>query len=106
MSTAGFTTLWEFTVPPGRQSEFEAHYGPEGDGVRLFRRATGYLGSELLQDRADPQRYLTVDRWTSPEAWRAFRDRFATEYERLDRELEGLAAREAPLGEYRPAGGG
>ena len=78
MNTAGFTTLWEFTVPPGRQSEFEAHYGPEGDWVRLFRRATGYLGSELLQDRADPQRYLTVDRWTSPEAWRAFRDAILT----------------------------
>ncbi len=106
MSAAGFTTLWEFTVLPARQAEFESHYGPEGDWVRLFRRGTGYLGSELLQDRANPQRYLTIDRWESIEAWRAFRSHFAEDYERLDREFEGLASREAALGECAPAGGG
>ena len=104
MAAAGFTTLWEFRVSPARQAEFESRYGPEGDWVRLFRRATGYLGSELLQDRADPLRYLTVDRWQSLEAWRSFRSRFAADYERLDREFERLATHEAALGEYRPAG--
>ena len=105
MSAAGFTTLWEFTVLPARLAEFESHYGPEGDWVRLFRRGTGYLGSELLQDRANSLRYLTIDRWEIIEAWRAFRSRFAEEYERLDREFEGLASREAALGECAPAGG-
>ena len=106
MAAAGFTTLWEFTVLPARQAEFESHYGIDGDWVRLFRRGTGYLGSELLQDRANSLRYLTIDRWESIEAWRAFRSRFAQEYEQLDRELEGLASREAALGEYMPTGGG
>ena len=105
MAGAGFTTLWEFTVDPARQAEFESHYGPEGEWTALFRRAEGYLGSELLQDRANPLRYLTVDRWQSLEAWRAFLSRFAADYERLDRQFEGLASREAPLGEYAPAGG-
>ena len=106
MAAAAFTVLWEFTVLPARQAEFESRYGAEGDWVRLFRRGTGYLGSELLQDRVNPLRYLTIDRWESLEAWRAFRSRFAGEYERLDREFEGLANREAALGEYAPAGGG
>jgi heme-degrading monooxygenase HmoA len=106
MPAAGFTTLWEFTVLPTRQAEFESHYGTEGDWVRLFRRGSGYLGSELLQDRRNSLRYLTIDRWESIEAWRAFRSRFAEDYERLDRELEGLASREAALGDYAPAGGG
>jgi len=100
MAAAGFTALWEFTVEPARRAEFESHYGPEGDWSALFSRAEGYLGSELLQDRTNPLRYLTVDRWESFEAWRAFRSRFAAEYERLDSRLEGLASREAPLGEY------
>lgn len=104
MAAAGFTTIWEFTVPAARQSEFESRYGPEGDWTRLFRRGAGYLGSELLQDRAHPQRYLTVDRWESLEAWREFRSLFAADYDRLDLELEGLAAREVPLGEYRLPG--
>jgi quinol monooxygenase YgiN len=104
MAAAGYTSLWEFTVPPARQAEFEAHYGPGGAWVSLFRHVAGYLGSELLQDCKDPQRYLTVDRWESIEAWRAFRSRFAADYERLDRELEGIASHESALGDYRPAG--
>ena len=103
---AGFTTLWEFTVPSSRQPEFEARYGPDGDWARLFRRAPGYLGTELLRDRSDPARYVTVDRWESIEAWLAFRRRFGAEYESLDRECAGLTAHEAPLGEYASADAG
>jgi len=105
MAAAGYATLWEFAVAPAKRAQFETHYGPDGTWARLFRRANGYLGSELLQDRSDPLRYLTIDRWESREAWQAFRREHGTEYERLDREFEGLTTREAPLGEYAPAGG-
>lgn len=104
MTAARYATLWEFVIAPSKQAEFEAHYGPDGTWARLFRRASGYAGSELLRDRADPLRYLTIDRWESREAWQAFRREHATEYESLDREFEGLTTREAPLGEYAPAG--
>jgi heme-degrading monooxygenase HmoA len=97
---AGYAALWEFSVRPGRQAEFESGYGPEGAWALLFRRARGYLGTELLRDRADPLRYVTIDRWESADAFRAFRDAFAAEYAQLDREFEALTAREAPLGEY------
>ena len=100
MAAAGYATLWEFVVAPAKQAEFEAHYGPDGTWARLFRRAPGYVGSELLRDRADPLRYLTIDRWESRDAWQAFRSGYSADYERLDREFEGLTAREAPLGEY------
>ena len=103
---AGYATLWEFTVAAARQAEFEAHYGPDGTWARLFRRADGYVGTELLRDRGDPLRYLTIDRWESREAFLAFRRAHGAEYERLDSEFEGLTMREAPLGEYAPAGGG
>jgi heme-degrading monooxygenase HmoA len=102
MSAAGFTMLWEFTVQPARQAEFESHYGPDGTWARLFRRAGGYLGSELLRDAANPLRYLTIDCWESAVAWQAFRREFGADYERLDREFEGLTARESPLGQYTP----
>ena len=104
MAAAGYVTLWEFAVAPAKLAEFEAHYGPDGTWARLFRRAPGYAGSELLRDRADTLRYLTIDRWESREAWQACRREHATEYERLDRGFEGLTTREAPLGEYAPAG--
>ena len=104
MPDSGYATLWTFSVQPDRKAEFEFHYGPEGTWVRLFRRAPGYLGSVLLQDRADAHRYVTIDRWESREAWQAFRQHFASEYERLDREFEGMTTAEAPLGEFTPAG--
>jgi heme-degrading monooxygenase HmoA len=104
MAGKGYATIWTFTVQADRKAEFEFHYGPEGTWVRLFRRATGYLGSELLHDRADAQRYVTIDRWESREAWQAFRQQFAADYERLDREFEQLTTAESPLGEFTPAG--
>ena len=105
MAGAGYATLWEFIVTAARQAEFEAHYGPDGTWARLFRLADGYLGTELLRDRGNSLRYLTIDRWESREAFEAFRRAHGAEYERLDREFEGLTTREAPLGEYAPAGG-
>lgn len=102
MTGEGFTTLWEFTVRPARLAEFESHYGPAGTWARLFGRARGYLGSELLRDAANPLRYLTIDRWESAAAWQAFRREFGADYERLDREFEGLTTRETPLGQYTP----
>jgi len=43
----------EFRPRSGREEAFEAAYGPAG---------RDYLGSELLKDRSDPARSLTVDR--------------------------------------------
>jgi heme-degrading monooxygenase HmoA len=100
MAERTFARLWEFSVVPLRQAEFERHYGPDGSWVQLFRRAPGYLGTELLHDRADSLRYVTIDRWQSAEDWQAFRLRFSEQYEALDRRCEELTAREAPLGEY------
>ena len=40
---ASIVHVWEFQVRPGRESEFESHYGPDGTWARLFRSAEGYL---------------------------------------------------------------
>ena len=64
MAGAGFVTLWEFRVAPGRQAEFERNYGPGGPWIPLFRRAPGYLGSELLQDNAVDEAKAELERAT------------------------------------------
>jgi len=98
--TGVYIYLWEFLVQPSRQAEFERHYAPDGSWTALFRQAPGYLGTQLLHDRSNHLRYVTIDRWTGVEAYRAFRAQFATQHEALDRQCEGLTTREAPLGEY------
>jgi heme-degrading monooxygenase HmoA len=106
---AGHYALWEFIVQPARQVDFLRHYAPGGTWAELFRQAPGYLGTELLQDRTNPLRYLTIDRWADLDSYRAFRAQYQTEYQALDRACEGLTTQESPLGEYqagRAAGGG
>ena len=98
--TGAFAALWEFEIDPACQAEFERHYGPDGSWVQLFRQSSGYLGSELLNNRFDSRRYVTIDRWETPEHWQRFRRQFSEQYEALDRRCQGLTRRETPLGEY------
>jgi len=99
----GHFVLWEFRVRAGREGEFEAACGPDGDRARLFRRDPAYRGTELLRDGAGARRYVTIDRWTSRAAHDAFLARWRSEYAALDRRFEALTEHEAPLGRYDAA---
>lgn len=95
-----FIAVWEFEVPAATRAAFEALYGPSGEWVVLFRSAPAYLGSELFCDPEHAGRYLTVDRWTSAEAYRAFKQRQAGAYAALDARGDSLTATERLLGEF------
>jgi 8-oxo-dGTP diphosphatase len=105
-ATAGdaHVILWEFRVRPGCESAFEAAYGAEGDWASLFRRAPGYLGTELLR-APETGRYVTIDRWVSSAAFEAFRDAHRREYDELDRRCAELTVEERPLGHFDLAPG-
>jgi len=103
VSNDPFVYIWTYRVSLQRADEFRRLYGPEGAWVRLFRQAPGYLGTELYRDRDDGDRYLSIDRWESEEAFRDFRSRFAEEFERLDSDGEQLTLEETPLGEFGSA---
>jgi heme-degrading monooxygenase HmoA len=95
-----YTTVWEFQARPESEAKFEQYYAAEGEWVKLFRRAPGYVETRLLKDRAMPGRYLTIDRWESEESFQAFRAQFAREYEELDRHCEALTQRERAIGVF------
>ena len=92
--------IWEFRVDAEHDAEFRAAYGDAGEWVALFRRDPHYIRTELLRDRDDPSRYLTIDYWTSREACLSFRATFETEFESIDRKYEAITQRETPLGEF------
>ena len=92
--------VWEFLVDDSRRVEFEQRYGPRGSWAILFGRAPGYRGTELLRDETMPGRYLTLDRWSSAAAYRAFREQSAAEYAALDLECETLTRAEKALGSF------
>ncbi len=95
-----YAYLWEFVVAPECAAKFERAYGESGEWVRLFRRASGYVRSELHRDLTQPHRYVTVDYWESEEAWKNFRSRFAAEFDALDKRCAEWTVREAELGRF------
>ena len=100
MDTPEFQTIWEYRVPEGRRGDFVRQYGPEGSWAHLFAQAEGYLGTELLQDAADPGRFLTIDRWLSQADFEAFKTRFASDYDTLDALCEALTESDNHIGQF------
>ena len=80
--------MWEFTVAPGHEAEFQAAYGPGGEWAALFQGAQGYLRTDLLRDQADPLRFLTIDHWASEAAWAEFKQQRGEEFRALDARCE------------------
>jgi heme-degrading monooxygenase HmoA len=95
-----YVYIWRFVVRPGSEAVFEAAYGPDGHWMRLFREADGYLGTQLLCEQADARRYVTIDRWSSREAWEAFRAARAADWEALDLRCRALTEHEEEIGQF------
>jgi heme-degrading monooxygenase HmoA len=66
----------------------------------LFRRAPGYICTELLHDASRRDRYVTIDHWESQEHWERFRTDFAGEFEALDAKCTGWTISETGLGRF------
>jgi quinol monooxygenase YgiN len=95
--------VWEFTARADKIQEFEKFYADSGPWTELFRRNSGYHGSVLLRDIEQPRRYLTMDRWENAATVRAMRERFAAEYEELDRAGEAFTESEHHQGVFEEA---
>ena len=95
-----FVVVWQFEIAEEKIAAFEAAYGSEGAWAKLFRSSSDYQGTELLRDAYIPGSYLTIDRWASEDAFRAFRKAHDPEYEAIDRSCDSLTSRETRVGAY------
>ena len=96
----GYLIVWEFRPKPGMESKFEEIYGSHGAWAEFFRRGKGHCGTELAQDNNDPGRYLTLDFWTSRQAYEQFRESNLSEYKRIDELCEEMTQTELELGRF------
>ena len=95
-----FIVVWQFEIAEENIAAFEAAYGSNGTWAQLFRSSSDYQGTELLRDAYVPGTYLTIDRWASENAFRAFRKEHDADYESLDRSCDALTSRETRVGAY------
>jgi heme-degrading monooxygenase HmoA len=85
--------FWEYEVRPERVAAFEGLYGTDGEWMRIFRQADGYVESLLFRDTDRLTRYLTIDRWRSRAAFDAFVEAAGSAYAALDRRGDELTVR-------------
>jgi len=90
--------VWRYRVAAGREAEFEALYGADGDWVRLFRRSDDYLGTDLYRDATRGDVYLSIDRWSARAAYDAFLQATREDYATLDARGDALTVEETRLG--------
>lgn len=95
-----YVIVWEFTIRAECAKEFEAIYGPQGEWVVLFAKGEGYRETKLLRDISNLSRYVTLDFWTSREAYERFRRAHESDYMALDERCERLTLGEHRLGEF------
>jgi heme-degrading monooxygenase HmoA len=95
-----FVIVWQFDIAEHQTAAFEGAYGPGGSWAALFSHSSEYLGTELLKDAYVPGRYVTVDRWQSEDAFRAFRAQHDDDYEVLDRASDSLTSAETRIGAF------
>jgi hypothetical protein len=55
--------IWEFVVREEHIQQFISAYNSNGDWANLFRRAEGFLGTELLRSSHQPNIFVTLDHW-------------------------------------------
>ncbi len=100
----GYLVMWEFMVKPGMEARFEQVYGSAGDWARLFRQDKNYLGTELNRECEGSRRYITLDFWTSEQAYEKFRAQHLGEYQAIDQQCESLTESECQLATLVRAG--
>src|SRR5262249_62168237 len=91
---------WHPRAPGGSGPGGKCATGPAGAWARLFARAAGYLGTELLRDAAAPGRYLTIDRWASAADFERFEHEHRADYEALDARCIEWTEEETALGAF------
>lgn len=97
---AVFIVAWAFEVKPQHRRDFERAYGQNGEWVRLFRNADGYLKTELHRSPEGLGRYVTLDFWRTREQYAAFREHATSEYKEIDARCERLTVREKLVGDF------
>ncbi|HZQ67440.1 MAG TPA: antibiotic biosynthesis monooxygenase [Terriglobales bacterium] len=102
-----FVVIWEFRVSAQQKERFEAAYGPQGAWAALFSQSNDFLRTDLVCDFQDPLRFLTLDFWTSRQAYESFRQQHAAEYKSIDQHCEAMTDSEREVGRFvRPGESG
>ena len=100
LRASGFVIIWEFRITPRKRLAFERAYGPDGEWAKFFEKGIGYLGTELIRDARESDRYITLDYWKSRTDHETFKQQNRKMYEIIDERSEALTTKEVEIGKF------
>ena len=100
MTKKVFVYIWKYIVIEEHLEEFKRIYEPEGDWAQLFKKADGYLATDLHQDKSNAKKFVTVDFWKTKDDRDNFRNQFSEEFKALDEHCESFTEREELIGDF------
>jgi|SRR4030095_10992641 len=95
-----FAFIWEFTVKEEHVMKFEEAYGPGGKWAELFKKAEGYIRTELFHNNLEQQKYIMIDYWKSRGYKDDFMMKFTDDYAKIDKECAEFTSDERYKGEF------
>jgi heme-degrading monooxygenase HmoA len=95
-----YAYMWEYKVKTEYKMTFEEMYSPGGRWNELFKKAKGFIRTELFHDQLDSIKYITIDYWNSKSDQNEFMLSFSDEYKALDTECAAFALNERYIGEF------
>jgi quinol monooxygenase YgiN len=91
-------TIWDYEVRDNFIGQFKDAYGPDGEWAKLYKKCSGYIKTDLLQDLDNPNRFITIDCWQSHTALDSMIHIVAPEYEYLEKRCEAFTTSENHIG--------
>lgn len=95
-----FAYIWEYIIRGDKREDFLRYYEPEGVWADFFQKGEGHIRIELLKDAENPQRFITIDYWKSQADRDAFREKYAPEFEMIDKTCESFPRSERFWGDF------
>ena len=95
-----YLIIWRYDIHAAARDAFEQAYGPTGDWAALFSASPDYLGTHLLREVTQPDRYVTIDFWRTAEAFLDFKTTWHAAYAALDQHCATLTMTETHLGSF------
>jgi hypothetical protein len=92
--------LWAYHVRPEQVEAFRHAYGPDGEWAAFFRRSDAYIRTDLLLDRTEPNRFVTIDYFAEPQARAHLFEAYGDAYLALDRRWAAATLTETVIGEF------
>ena len=95
-----FVYIWEFIIKEDKRKEFLQYYKPGGEWCNLFKKSDSYIKSELLNDKENSRRFISIDYWKSKELFDLYNKKYSKEYDMIDKVCTNFTNSEKFIGYF------